>query len=83
MTVANPAPALIAAPPLGRRVWRVVRLNLVNKWTVIWIPAMIMLFIGLVNWLIWWIIWAFVIGGYAGMLLVSLLVLARKVRPTG
>ena len=32
---------------------------------------------------IWWIIWAFVIGGYAGMLLVSLLVLARKVRPTG
>jgi hypothetical protein len=32
---------------------------------------------------IWWIIWAFVIGGYAGMLLVSLLVLARKVKPTG
>jgi len=58
MTIANPAPALIAAPALGRRVWRVVRLNLVNKWTVIWIPAMIMLFIGLVNWLIWWIIWA-------------------------
>jgi len=28
-------------------------------------------------------IWAFVIGGYAGMLLVSLLVLARKVKPTG
>ncbi|GAA2058994.1 hypothetical protein [Leifsonia soli] len=58
MTTATPAPALIAAPPAGRRIWRVVRLNLVNKWTVIWIPAMIMFFIGVVNWLIWWIIWA-------------------------
>lgn len=58
MTTANPAPALIAAPPLGRRIWRVVRLNVANKWTVIWIPAMIMIFIGVVNWLIWWIIWA-------------------------
>ena len=29
---------------------------------------------------IWWIIWAFLIGGYAGMLLISLLVLARKVK---
>ena len=27
---------------------------------------------------IWWLIWAFVIGGYAGMLLISLLVLARR-----
>ncbi|MDR6612499.1 hypothetical protein [Leifsonia sp. 1010] len=58
MTTVNPAPALIAAPPLGHRVWRVVRLNLVNKWTAIWIPVMIMFFIWLVNWLIWWIIWA-------------------------
>jgi hypothetical protein len=30
--------------------------------------------------LIWWLIWAFVIGGYAGMLLISLLVLARRMR---
>ena len=29
---------------------------------------------------IWWLIWAFVIGGYAGMLLISLLVLARRMR---
>jgi len=32
---------------------------------------------------IWWIIWAFLIGGYAGMLLISLVVLARKVKATG
>jgi hypothetical protein len=29
---------------------------------------------------IWWLIWAFVIGGYTGMLLISLLVLARRMR---
>jgi hypothetical protein len=29
---------------------------------------------------IWWIVWAFLVGGYAGMLLVALVVLARKVR---
>jgi RsiW-degrading membrane proteinase PrsW (M82 family) len=32
---------------------------------------------------IWWIIWAFLIGGYAGMLLISLVVIARKVKATG
>ncbi len=54
----NPgAPALNAGPGLGARIWRVVRLNLVNKWTTIWLPVMIMFFIWLVNWLIWWIIW--------------------------
>ena len=58
MTAAHPAPTLVAAPAPGQRIWRVVRLNLVNKWTVIWIPVMIMGFIWLVNWLIWWIIWA-------------------------
>ena len=26
----------------------------------------------------WWIVWAFVIGGYAGMLLIALLVIARR-----
>jgi len=28
----------------------------------------------------WWIVWAFVIGGYAGMLLIALLVVARRAR---
>ena len=28
----------------------------------------------------WWLLWAFVVGGYAGMLLISLLVIARKAR---
>jgi hypothetical protein len=32
---------------------------------------------------VWWLIWAFVIGGYAGMLLISLLVLARRMRAPG
>jgi hypothetical protein len=55
MTTLNPA---LASPPAAwQRIWRIVRLNLVNKWTVIYIPAMIMAFIWLVNWLIWWIIW--------------------------
>jgi len=61
MTAAHPGihPAPLGGRPAapGARLWRVVRLNVVNKWTVIWIPAMIMFFIGLVNWLIWLIIW--------------------------
>jgi hypothetical protein len=28
----------------------------------------------------WWLLWAFIIGGYAGMLLIALLVIARKTR---
>lgn len=51
------APALRTSPGAGARIWRVVRLNLVNKWTTIYVPVMIMFFIWLVNWLIWWIIW--------------------------
>ena len=31
----------------------------------------------------WWIIWAFIIGGYAGMLLIALIVVARRARPPG
>jgi hypothetical protein len=31
----------------------------------------------------WWIIWAFVIGGYAGMLLIALMVIARKAQAPG
>ena len=31
----------------------------------------------------WWIIWAFVIGGYSGMLLLALLVIARRARAPG
>lgn len=59
MTTATPfpAPALTRTTSVGQRIWRVVRLNLVNKWTTIWVPVMIMFFIWLVNWLIWWIIW--------------------------
>jgi hypothetical protein len=26
----------------------------------------------------WWILWAFVVGGYAGMLLIALVMVARK-----
>jgi hypothetical protein len=26
----------------------------------------------------WWIVWAFVAGGYAGMLLIALIVIARR-----
>lgn len=59
MTVADSgATTLHAFPTPFRRVWRIVRLNFVNKWTVIWLPIVIMGFIWLVNWLIWWIIWA-------------------------
>ena len=32
---------------------------------------------------VWWLIWAFVIGGYTGMLLIALLVLARRMRAPG
>jgi len=28
----------------------------------------------------WWIVWAFVAGGYAGMLLIALIVIARRAR---
>ena len=27
---------------------------------------------------VWWLLWAFVVGGYAGMLLIALVVVARK-----
>ena len=55
MTTASPT--LVSTPASGQRIWRVVRLNLVNKYTTIWVPISIMAFIWLVNWLIWWIIW--------------------------
>jgi hypothetical protein len=29
----------------------------------------------------WWLVWAFVAGGYAGMLLIALMLVARKARP--
>ena len=32
---------------------------------------------------VWWLIWAFVVGGYAGMLLISLMVIARRTRARG
>ena len=49
---------LRTAPASAHRIWRVVRLNLVNKSTTIWVPLMIMGFIWLVNYLIWWIIFS-------------------------
>ncbi|MFF1571903.1 hypothetical protein ACFVWR_04090 [Leifsonia sp. NPDC058292] len=55
--IAPEAANLRTTPASAHRIWRVVRLNLVNKWTTIWVPVMIMGFIWLVNWLIWWIIW--------------------------
>jgi len=27
---------------------------------------------------VWWLLWAFVVGGYAGMLLIALMLVARK-----
>lgn len=56
--IAPEAANLRTTPASAHRIWRVVRLNLVNKWSTIWIPVMIMGFIWLVNFLIWWIIWA-------------------------
>ncbi len=44
-------------PASAHRIWRVVRLNVVNKWTTIWLPMIIMGFILLINYLIWLIIW--------------------------
>ncbi len=58
MTAIAPGAAeLRTTPASGRRIWRVVRLILVNKWTTIWLPPIIMGFIWLVNWLIWLIIY--------------------------
>jgi hypothetical protein len=57
ITTDSAGPTLGAAPASAARIWRVVRLIVVNKATTIWVPAMIMGFIWLVNWLIWWIIW--------------------------
>jgi hypothetical protein len=59
MTAIAPEAAILRTTPAsGQRIWRVVRLNLVNKWSTIWLPIMIMGFIWVVNYLIWWIIWA-------------------------
>ncbi|WP_223694784.1 hypothetical protein [Leifsonia poae] len=58
MTAITPEAAILRTTPASaHRIWRVVRLNLVNKWTTIWLPIIIMGFIWLVNYLIWWIIW--------------------------
>jgi len=32
---------------------------------------------------VWWLVWAFVVGGYLGMLLIGLMLVARKARPPG
>ena len=59
MTAITPDEAVVRTTPAsGRRIWRVVRLNVVNKMTTIWLPIIIMSFIWLTNYAIWWIIWA-------------------------
>src|SRR5438094_886304 len=60
MSIASSSPALVPAPAAWDRVWRIVRLNLVNKWTVIWIPAMIMFFI--------WMLFFFAVGAFSASL---------------
>jgi len=32
---------------------------------------------------IWWLLWAFVVGGYSGMLLISLMLVARRTTVRG
>ena len=44
------------------RIWNAARLNFVNRWTIYWIPLMILGFIWLINMAIWWIIGASVGG---------------------
>ncbi|MCS5716480.1 hypothetical protein NVV95_18185 [Herbiconiux sp. CPCC 205716] len=53
-TPTRPAPAAKAAG--GGRIVAIARLHLVNRWQVFAIPAMILLFILLVNIVIWWLI---------------------------
>ncbi|MFZ4894571.1 hypothetical protein ACL9RL_08990 [Plantibacter sp. Mn2098] len=54
-TIASPSPHdLIGTPSIGgNRIWNVVRLGWINRWTVLWIPAMILAFILVVNISIW------------------------------
>lgn len=59
MTTITAGEAVVRTTPAsGRRIWRIVRLNLVNKMTTIWLPILIMTFIWVVNYAIWWIIWS-------------------------
>ncbi len=53
----------VTDPHRMSRIWNAARLNLINKWTVYWIPLMILGFIWLINMIIWWIIAASVTGG--------------------
>ncbi|GGF01467.1 hypothetical protein [Mycetocola zhadangensis] len=59
-----PQPGQIQAgnPHPMNRIWKAARLNLINKWTVYWIPLMILGFIWVINMIIWWIISASVTG---------------------
>lgn len=57
MTTITQSRALLGDPSTGgNRIWSVVRLNWINRWTVLYIPAMILGFIFLINVLIWWIV---------------------------
>lgn len=58
MTTFTDARALLGTPATGgNRIWNVVRLGWINRWTVIYIPAMILGFIFLINLFIWWIVY--------------------------
>ncbi|WP_431279832.1 hypothetical protein [Leifsonia poae] len=58
MTAIAPEAAILRTTPASaQRTWRVVRLALVNKWSTVWTPIMVMAFIWLVNYVIWWIIY--------------------------
>lgn len=56
-TLPTTAPLTEAGHPHRmNRIWNAARLSFVNKWTIYWIPLMILFFIWLVNFAIWWII---------------------------
>lgn len=61
-TTSGPVPASAGNPHPMNRIWNAARLNFINKWTVYWIPLMILGFIWLINMAIWWIIDANVSG---------------------
>jgi hypothetical protein len=61
MTTTTASPHdLLGTPSIGgNRVWNVVRLGWINRWTTLWIPGIILGFILLVNVVIWALIVAY------------------------
>ncbi len=60
-TIVTPSTQAESPHPMNR-IWNAARLNFVNKWTVYWIPLMILAFIWLINMGVWSIIGATVPG---------------------